>query len=426
MHPGLLLTNSTGRLRAALVVCVRGVALLALAVGASLPVAAQEPGPALLQMTAWLEEGEKVPQGMRDLIEGFAQSQPRARVNLIHDRWREAPTRLRYWRGSLRDYAPDLTILRDVWLPECAPALLPLSPEITPTALKHLAPSVVSRCVLGDQLLAVPWQLTARALYYRTDLLEQQHLTVPDTLADLARVARKLSQPPGVYGLGLPGIAGGDGSEAFLSLVGGMGGHVVGAEGKLDLTSAPAVAALQYWVELSRAGAVPPEALSWTDADLQAAFAAGRLGMVVAGPEFSRRLRAECPDLKFGVAAVPADKGSSNLVACDVLVALGSSRHPREAREFLRFVARAETQRALAMSLGLPTVKAQIGDARSDPAVGPFVARLEEAQGWPLANRDAFAVAVDQALFLALSGRQEPQAALELAQKAATAPPGGP
>jgi ABC-type glycerol-3-phosphate transport system substrate-binding protein len=420
------LPNSTGRLRAALVVCVRGVALLALAVGASLPVAAQEPGPALLQMTAWLEEGEKVPQGMRDLIEGFAQSQPRARVNLIHDRWREAPTRLRYWRGSLRDYAPDLTILRDVWLPECAPALLPLSPEVTPAALKHLAPSVVSRCALGEQLLAVPWQLTARALYYRTDLFEQQQLKVPKTLAELALVARKLSRPPDVYGLGLPGAGGGDGALAFVGLLGGMGGRVVDADGKLELTSGPGVAALQYWVELSRTGAVPPETLSWTAADLQAAFAAGRLGMVLAGPEFGRRLRTQCPDLKFAVAAAPADKGSANLVSCDVVVALGSSRHPREAREFLRFVARAETQRALSMSLGLPTVKTQISEAKSDFAVGPFVARIEEALGWPLSNQEVVAEAVDQALFLALSGRQEPQAALQLAVKAATAPPPGP
>lgn len=419
------LTHTRGRLWAALCVCrpdrTAGLALLLALVLAGAAGAADPPARPLLQMIAWVGEEERLPAGVRDLLQGFEQSQPVARVNLIYDRWPQAQPRLKYWTGSLREYAPDLTIIRDVWLPRYAASLLPLDDVIGTADLASLVPTVTDRGRLGGKLLGVPWRLSARALYYRADLLAEAGLAPPHTLADLAAAARKLTKPGQVWGLGLPGAAGGDGAETFLSLLAACGGRPVDEAGHLALGTPEAQRVLQWWLDLAQAGALAPEALSWTEADLQAAFAAGRVAMVPGEPDFGAALSRQQTSGKYAVTAMPTDKGGANLVSCDLLVALAGTKHPRECASFLRFVAGAGGQRALWLMGGLPTCRPQVAEGRQDPRLAPYLDQLETARGWPLEQSEAVLRVVDRALWLSLSGRADAAGALAAAVGAESA-----
>jgi N,N'-diacetylchitobiose transport system substrate-binding protein len=372
-------------------------------------------------MVAWTEEGERLPAGTHDLLNGFTATHPGLRVNLVFEPWSQAQAKLKYWCGTLRDYAPDITIIRDTWLPTYAACLLPLDTQISAPELGALAPSVVARCRAGGKLVGLPWRVTSRALYYRTDLLTQAGLQAPRNLAELAEAARKLSHPPGVIGLGLPGLPGGDGADVFLGLLAAGGGRLVDEKGELQLASAEGARALQYWVDLSRAGATQPEALSWGNDDVLEAFGAGRVAMVLAGSDFAQAVKREHPKLQVGVCAVPGDKAAANLLSCDVAVAMAHGPHPQEAAEFLRFLAGPEAQKALWMMGSLPASHRNLAEARLDPKLAPFLDHLEVAGGWPMDRGEAILHAVDHALWLGLSGRSEPAAALPAA--AATVAP---
>jgi len=177
----------------------------------------------------------------------------------MYERWPQAEVKMRYWGGSLKRFAPDLTILRDVWLPKYASSLLPLDELLTPRDLAALTPAVLERCRVGGKLLGLPWRLDAQALYYRHDLLEAAGLKPPATLDELSLAAIRLSETPGVHGLGLPGLPGGDGVSTYLALLHAFGGEPVDEQGAVQLGSEAAAAALAYWVELAKAGGTPPE-----------------------------------------------------------------------------------------------------------------------------------------------------------------------
>jgi len=79
----------------------------------------------------------------------------------------------------------------------------------------------------------------------------------------------------------------------------------------------------------------------------------------------------------------------------------------------LGFLAGAGAQRALWMMGGLPASPRHVAEARQYANLAPFLDRLESARGWPAEQRTAVLRILDEALWLGLSGRAEPAAALQ-------------
>lgn len=398
-----------GRLRAALF------GVWALACGWA-PLLAQAPATSPpLRLVVWEEHGTRALRGMNDLLTAFHESHPGVRVNLTTEEWSQASIRLRYWCHTHRQYAPDLTILPDVWLGSYAAEILPMEERLRPKDTSGLVGAVLDRCRASGKLVGVPWMARSRALYYRADLLEAAKLKPPQTLAQLKAAALALADPPGRYGLGLPAQGGGGALDAFLDLLDAQGGQPHDDSGALKLTSPQAQAALAYWVELRQAGALQPEGLSWPEEELQTTFIQGRVGMVIGGPELLQRAHGEAPDLKVGVAPLPVDHDRALPITLDVLVALNTTRQPAQVTEFLRFMATAEAQRAMSLMGGLPTYRGQLHAVEGDADVRPFVLGLEQARGLPMQELDRAQQIVEHALLLALSGRETPAAALQTA-----------
>ena len=377
------------------------VCFLAILTGGGVPAFAQ-PSDTLLQMICWQNEGEKL-QGSVDLLADFQEANPGLRVNLTYDRWPQAHARLKYWTGSLRNYAPDLTVMHDTWLPQFATSLVPLDDLLTERDLQGMQPALLDRCRANGKLLGVPWLCEARVLYYRTDLFEAAKLPAPQTLDDLRAAAKALTTPER-YGLGLPAQPGGGGVDAYLGLLWAFGGEAL-RNGKPALKSDQATQALQYWLDLQREGVAEPEALAWNSSELDEAFATDKLAMVFSGPALGKYLRQQQPKLKFATAPLPGAKSQPGQVSADVLVLLGGTKNSEAAVRFLRYMLSANAQRALWLMGGLPARKEHLEQARQDPAQHAFVERLPEAKGLPLQQTERFGSMVERSLWLALSGR---------------------
>ncbi|MEN6644925.1 MAG: sugar ABC transporter substrate-binding protein [Armatimonadia bacterium] len=392
-------------------------ALVCLAIVACLSTArAQTPQPTVLQMVAWRNPGERTLSGTVDLLGSFQDSNPNLRVNLTQEKWSDARARLRYWCGSLARYAPDLTVMPDVWLSQFADSLLPLDDYLKPRDIAGIAPAVLDRCRLDGKLYGLPWLVRSRVLYYRQDLFEAAKLKPPKTLEELQAAAVALSEEKSLYPLGLPAAPGGA-METFWGFLMAFDGPKVDERGDLDLCSEQAVKALGYWLGLQQAGLTQPEGLTWTTEELEEQFAAGKVGMLFSGPELARYLRASRPGLKFGMCPLPGAKGPLGQVSCEVMVVFKNTQNAANCGRFARFMASGEAQRAMWLMGGLPTYRQHIAEAAKDATTAPFVAQLEGAQGLPLQQPGRVSGIVERALWLALSGRADAATALQQAVK---------
>jgi multiple sugar transport system substrate-binding protein len=393
-----------GRWLAALVGCLVCVAA-----------AAQTPEPVLLRLMAWEPPGEHLLGGTLDLAAAFEAANPDTRLNINYEPWSAAAQRLKYWCGTLRTYAPDLTVMRDGWLAQYEDSIIPLDGVVPERDLKAFVPAVLNRCRVHGKLLGLPWMLNSRVLYYRPDLLQQARLKPPQTLDELKQVATALAKTGKVWGLGLPAQPDGGGVDAYLGFLLACGGRPQDDKGRLTLRSTEAIRALQVWLDLQQAGALEPEALSWNSGELDEAFANGKLGMVFSGPALGRYLRRQQPNLKFATCPLPGGATPVSQVYCDALVILKSTPQADRSRLFARFLATAEVQRAMWIMGGIPTQSALVAEAKPSPNIGPFVEHLERAQGMPLTGAEPLGRAVEHALWLALSGRVDADHALQMA-----------
>lgn len=396
------------------------VGLLGGVAGSSL---AQAPPPTTLRLVAWESRGERLLAGTVDLLAGFHESTPDLRLNLTHEDWSQAHTRLRYWSGSLRGYAPDMTIVRDRWLAQFAGSLLPLDDHLTRLDLQGFVPAVLDRCRVDGKLLGVPWVTRSLALYYRADLLEAQKLAPPQTLEELQSVALRLRELAGVHGVGLAAEEAGGAAETFLALLGAYGGEIVDGQGRLQLDTPQALQALEYWQGLQRSGATQPEMLQWSAADLNVAFAEGKVGMIIAGPELARHLKNQRPQLRFGVTALPAGSQQAAQINSEVLVVWRSSRYTADAVRFVKFMCRPQSQRAMSLIGGIPTQTAQLAEAAKAPEQAAFVSGLAQARGLPVGNPEAVTLALERVLYLTLSGRLDARSALSFVAAEARSKP---
>lgn len=368
-----------------------------------------------LQFVAWEHPGQRRLKGVRDLLAAFSQRCPEIRVNFSFADWQQARVRMRYWCGSSQQYAPDLTVLPDIWLEEYAEKLLPLESYLQPRDWEGFIPAILQRCQARGHLVGLPWIVRSRALYYRADLLEKAKLSPPRSLAELRAAAIKLSRPPDIYGLGLPAAPEQASLAVFLDILAATGGRPCDEQGHWQFTSPEAEAALTFWQELQQASALPPELLTWTQMELQEALAQGRLAMLIAGPELFIELQKKAPQLPIKVAPLPTNGEQALPIEAEVIVALRTTAKPELTTRFLRFMATAEAQKAMSLMGSLPTYRAAYEAVRKAPDVAPFVAGLERARGLPMKDCAAAQRIIARALWLALSGRCTAGEALKIA-----------
>jgi N,N'-diacetylchitobiose transport system substrate-binding protein len=344
-------------------------------------------------LTAWIMD-----PGSPEAEEVVAQA-----VREIESRHRGLTVRLEYipWTQGYDRFlaatsggpAPDLAELSTGWTAEFAAtgALAPITPR------HDDIPALVAAGTLDGTSYGYPWYGGARALVYRTDLLERAGLAPPATWDELLVVGEQLARAhPDIAPIH---VAGGY-THWYASLIWGAGGEIAtAADGPDDggawrpgVDSPAGRAALAHVHRLWQAGWTPPAGVDWTSVEVRDEFAAGRSAMLIAGGWDLAHVLARQPDLadRVAVALLPAGPagvrdafaGGSHLAVFD------GAAEPDLAHELAQLLTSPDRAASFTGPIGfLPGtaagVQAAVGD---DPLFGPFGTQLvEHSRSYPAA-----------------------------------------
>lgn len=323
---------------------------------------------------------------------------------------------------------PDIAVIGARWVPEFVALgiIEPLDRYISPQFRSQFIPSIINEgAVYQGRVFGLPIATSTRALFYNRDLFAQAGIEKPPaTWEELRAAAQAITELPGSEaGFGLQGGGGLETNTYFYYFVWGNGGDIYDRTRSASALDSPqAVEALTFLRGLIDDGLTQPNP---TDAayerrrGVEDLFQAGKLGMVISGPWFVNRLRAEAPDIAFGVAPLPYNTRPATYGVMDAITILRTSTSKDLAWQFLEFLYEPERRLKYALTVGvLPELSAVAADPAfaSDPDYAVFLSLLPDAKFEPLhIQSEAIAQIVIDALKQVYSGAAEPQAALEAA-----------
>jgi len=185
--------------------------------------------------------------------------------------------------------------------------------------LNDFLPATLTTAKVGDKLYGLPYRAETVALYfnkaqYRAAGLDPAH--PPQTWSELVDVSKKLTvkAPNGQqqYGFGL--VGGGEVANMVTRAVPFIwmnGGNLVSENGKTALINQPpAVEAIQAYTDfLVKYNVSPPSTLQNDGLALRRLFDAGTIAQYVSGQYDIPALKAEAPNLDYGVAVMPHPEG---------------------------------------------------------------------------------------------------------------------
>lgn len=144
----------------------------------------------------------------------------------------------------------------------------------------------------------IPLFIEPRTVEVRYDLLQKAGIEIPEkpTYAWLIDAARKVNNPPDVYGWGFTLGKCYDANDNILALVYAMGGGLIskkGPHGADIFNSEPTWNALKLIKKLYDEKVIPPDAIEWTDFGNNLAFMEGRIAFTINGLSIYYRMLKE-------------------------------------------------------------------------------------------------------------------------------------
>lgn len=365
----------------------------------------------------WMEYDARYNTFWQQLKQDFEKTNAGITVDTVVVPWNEGHDRLVTWIAG--NQAPDIAIVGTRWILEfnkmgVVEPVDTLFPK--PFLAKFIGPALEAR--INGRLYGVPVALSARSLYYRTDLIKKP----PETWQDLLTVAQQVNKPPDVYGIGVSGKKFAELTEYVYYLYGNGGDFFVinpnGGYGKCRVNDAAGVGALQFMVDLANKYKVSEPNVGENDrGTLQDLFLAGKLAMIETGPWFGGMVTERAKNFPFAVAPMPHNQGKKQqtLLVTDSIIVFKSSKHKDAVVKFLEYAygdkGRLEFDKDFGM---LPTEKSVAQNPFFQTAFyKPFIQQLPTAKPWPLmAEWSKVEDVMWDAVTAALLGTKAPQQAL--------------
>lgn len=177
---------------------------------------------------------------------------------------------------------PDLAEMGTTWTPEFASlgGLSALDDEVGSGYIE----SLVQSGTYEGQSYGLPWYGGARSLIYRSDVLDELGIAVPESWDELVQAGQRITQErEDIFPLGVIG----DYNHMFLPMVWQAGGEIAEQNGDAwvsRMDSPEAIEAFGVYGEMFRELDFSPDgALNWNSADLRDAFTNGDFAMMVGG-----------------------------------------------------------------------------------------------------------------------------------------------
>ena len=200
-------------------------------------------------------------------------------------------------------------------------------------------------------------------LLYNKGLFKQAGLdpeSPPKTIGQLQEYATAIKEKvPGAYGYYFSGSCGGCNIFTQAPMMWGSGATVLPASGDGPAMDGPGVKeVLTMLKDMWEAGVIPESAEADTGANFQATFETGTIGMQGSGGFAIAALKANHPEIDFGIAALPGinEGQASSFVGGDVIAIPTGSKHADLATQFIQWQLTDEAQlEGLAKNLILPS-----------------------------------------------------------------------
>jgi len=367
----------------------------------------------------------------RPIVDRFAQTHPRARVELV-----EGPesTDLRedLYTASLlaRDPTFDLVYMDVTWTAKFAAAgwLRPLDQLFTSAECESLLPAALAAGRFSGRLYRIPARTDVGVLYYRRDLLEAARLPTPQTLDELFGTAKRLQSPPSRWGFVWQGKQYEGLVCNYLELLSGCGGFwVEPGTREVGLDRPEAKRALSFMVRCIAANGIsPPGATTYQEEESRRLFQDGRAIFLRNWPYVWSLAQAEDSQVrgKIDVSPMvhePGRRGWATLGGWGLGLS-SYSRHPELAADLVRIVISLEGQRWLCSSTGFAPARSE---AYRDPellAANPFLTRIGALHKHalarpPIPRYDMASDILQRHLSAALTGGETVSAALAAATR---------
>lgn len=209
-------------------------------------------------------------------------------------------------------------------------------------------------------------------LLYNKDIFEKAGLdpeSPPRTIAQLQEYATQIKQNvPDAYGYYFSGSCGGCNIFTQAPMMWGSGATLLPTSADAPAMEGPGVVeVLTMLKEMWDAGIIPESAEADTGANFFSTFESGNIGMVGSGGFAISALKANQPDMNFGIAPLPGinEGEASSFVGGDVIAIPRGAKNPELATQFIQWQLTDEAQlEGLAKNLILPS--------RTDLADNPY------------------------------------------------------
>ncbi len=272
-------------------------------------------------------------------------------------------------------------------------------------------PGPVNSCTLDGKLYGVPFGSNDLLLYYNKDMLNAAGAAVPATWDELLEAAKKCTKD-NVYGFAHSSVQNEEGTFNFLTWVWSTGATAY------EINTEGGKKALTMMKNLIDSGAMPKEAINWTQGDTMNQFISGNLAMMINGTWQVPTMREQVPDLNWGVAPIPMDKQqASGLGGENYSVIAGGNE--AAAIEFLKFATQKEQCLFMMNAMGYISSDSTIAKDQfaGDEVYEAFVEEMQYANArGPLAEWPEISNAISLAFNEVMTGISTPEDAAAKAQ----------
>ncbi len=305
--------------------------------GGAISTASTSSGPVNLTIWSW------VPGGLNKSAALFTQSHPNIHIT-VRNVGAGPLEYTKLFTAIKANNEPDMALMEYQYMPtfEATGALVDLSQYGANAVKDQFVPWTWSQSTLGSAVYMIPWDSGPMIMSYRADLFKKYNIPVPTTWAQYADDAAKLhAADPQAYMTDFPPRQPGQ----FIGYAWQAGAHLFGINGQswqVSINSPQAQQVASYWQDLISKKLIKTEPdfdNAWYK-DLQtggiASWFSGPWGLAVLeqnAPKSSGDWRvAPVPQWQAGQSVDGVWGGGGNVV-------FKSSKHPKEAAEFVEWVA---------------------------------------------------------------------------------------
>lgn len=420
-------------LRAITAVAIAAISTVGLVACSNNEPSTSDDGPVNLQLLFPIAVGGPLTEVMDKLVDRYEASHDNVEIEAVYSgAYGDTMTKARAQFKA--NQPPDLLIASSVELFNLRDAdmIIAIDDVLDGTDLSWIDdfyPALMANSQFEGKTWGIPFQRSTIVQYYNKEIFAEAGLDPekpPATWEELESDAVAISKSgAATYGLQIPSDAFGDWLFAALAWQNGI--SMVSDDGtEAYLNDPKTVAALQYWIDLGKAGAVPEGNVAWATTPKD--FIEGKTAMMWTTTGNLTNVKNQAT-FDFGVSPLPAhvQAGSPTGGANLYVFKTGDTRKQKAAAEFTKWMSSPEQSAEWSIATGYIATSPQAYETEAmKDYIASFppatvardqLADFTRALGWH--GNSQVNVAVQNAVQAALGGTKTPQQALDDAQKLA-------